>query len=229
MRKFLTSVADFIFPRECHLCGGMLDSQTRFVCPACMAEMPRTLYHRMKDNPMERRFMGQFRYRAATGHFFYSRGSKIASLMQDLKYRHFSGLAHFLGETVASELLPTGFLSDIDYIMPLPMHFIKKARRGYNQTEIISQGISAVAGIPVASNLRAVRPHRTQTALSLEQRLLNTRDIFHVVRPEELKGKTILLVDDVCTTGATMGSAAMTLCEAAPDVELVLLTVGVTF
>lgn len=227
--KILREICDFVFPRQCHICGEVLPDGSRYVCASCLSRMPRTLYHRVPDNAMERRFMGQFPYRAATGHFFYSRGSDIALLMHDLKYHKFRGLACFLGEVVAGELLPTGFLSDIDFIMPVPMHFIKKARRGYNQTEAISCGISSVSGIPVTDNLRAARSHRTQTSMTLEQRLKNTEGLFRVARPDELRGKTLLIVDDVCTTGATLASAAREVAGAVPGVEIVLLTLGVTF
>ena len=227
--NFPGNIIDFIFPRTCHLCGTTLGRDIRYICPACLANMPRTRYHRMKDNPMERRFMGQFPFRAATGHFFYSRDSEMAILLQDLKYRHFKGLGHYLGELVASELLPTGFLSDIDILLPVPMHFMKKARRGYNQTEEICRGISSVIAVGVADNLKAVRPHRTQTSLSLDRRLRNTDNIFEVSCPESLQDKNILLVDDVCTTGATLASAARTLTGSAKIGELSLLTLGVTF
>ena len=238
-------ILDFIFPRVCHLCGETLGAGVHYVCGPCLAKIPRTLYHRIPDNPMEQRFMGQFPFRAGTGHFFYSRGSELAVLMQDLKYRHFRGLARFLGETVAKELLPTGFLSGIDVILPVPMHFWKKARRGYNQTEQIAIGISNITGIPVGNNLKAVRSHRTQTSLSRQQRLKNTEGIFKVFHPEQLPGKGMLLLDDVCTTGATLSSAAIALVDALqafhsarsrsdegtekyiPDISL--LTLGVTF
>ncbi len=191
--------------------------------------MPRTLFHRQPDNAMEQRFMGQFPYRQATGHFFYSRGSELAVLMHDLKYHRFPGLARYLGEVVATELLPTGFLSDIDVMVPVPMHPLKQARRGYNQTIEIARGISRVTSIEVAQNLRAVKSHRTQTSMTLEQRLKNTQGVFGVRRPDELDGKGVLLIDDVCTTGATLSAAATALTEACPNIELSLLTLGVTF
>ena len=114
-------------------------------------------------------------------------------------------------------------------IVPVPMHFMKKARRGYNQTEEISKGISKVVGIPVADNLRAVRGHRTQTSLSLESRIRNVDGVFRVKNPEELTAKSILIVDDVCTTGATLSAAAIALHTAADIRELSLLTLAVTF
>lgn len=225
----LGSILEFIFPRKCHICGVTLGDTERYICATCLSRMPRTLFHRQPDNAMEQRFMGQFPYRQATGHFFYSRGSELAVLMHDLKYHRFPGLARYLGEVVATELLPTGFLSDIDVMVPVPMHPLKQARRGYNQTIEIARGISRVTSIEVAQNLHAVKSHRTQTSMTLEQRLKNTQGVFGVRRPDELDGKGVLLIDDVCTTGATLSAAATALTEACPNIELSLLTLGVTF
>lgn len=222
-------ILEFIFPRQCHICGVKLGGSERYVCATCLSRLPRTLFHRQRDNAMEQRFMGQFPYRQATGHFFYSRGSELAVLMHDLKYHRFRGLARYMGEVVASELLPTGFLTDIDVVVPVPMHALKQARRGYNQTVEIARGLSQVTGIAVAQNLRAVRNHRTQTSMTLAQRLKNTEGVFGVRNAGELGGKGVLLLDDVCTTGATLSEAATTLTDACPDIELSLLTLGVTF
>lgn len=225
----LRLLGDYMFPRQCHVCGADLSGDDRYICPVCLAAMPRTLYHREPDNAMERRFMGQFPYRQASGHFFYSRESEIARLMHDLKYHRFRGLARYLGEVVGTELLPTGFLSDIDVVLPVPMHWLKQGRRGYNQTVEIARGLSAVSGIRVADNLRAIRSHRTQTRLTLAQRLKNTEGVFLLERPEEINHKGVLLLDDVCTTGTTLASAAIELTSKAPDVRLSLLSIGVTF
>lgn len=227
--RFLEAIAGFVFPCICHICGRPLASGERYVCAYCLSRIPRTLYHRQPDNAMERRFMGVIPFRRATGHFFYSRGSEVAILMHDLKYHRFRGLARYMGDVVGSELLPTGFLSDIDIIMPVPMHWLKQARRGYNQTVEIARGLSAATGIPVVGNLRAIRSHRTQTSLTLSQRVSNTEGLFRLDRPEEARGKGVLLLDDVCTTGTTLASAAQAILAGAPDAELTLLTVGVTF
>lgn len=227
--KILRAIIDYMYPRVCHICGAPLTGDARYVCASCLSRMPRTLYHRQADNAMEQRFMGIFPFRQATGHFFYSRGSDLALLMHDLKYHRFRGLARYLGEVVAGELLPTGFLSDIDMIVPVPMHYIKQARRGYNQSVEIARGVSHVSGIPVAENLRAVRGHKTQTSLTLDQRVRNTSGLFRLYRPEEIDRRGVLLLDDVCTTGATLTSAAEAILSAAPDARISLLTLGVTF
>lgn len=225
----LTDIVDFIFPKVCHLCGTELTDRERFVCAGCLARMPRTLYHRRKNNPMEMRFAGKFQFVSASGHFFYSRESALSTLIQDLKYRKFKGIGSFLGETIAKELYTSAFLNDIDYIMPVPMYFLKKARRGYNQTEEIAKGISAITGIPVSLDLKATKPHSTQTSLSAEERLKNTSGIFRLNNPENYENKGLLLLDDVCTTGSTLISAADAIIAGAPTAKITLLTAGVTF
>ena len=223
-------IADFIFPRVCHLCGANLADGERFVCHACVRSMPRTLYHQRPNNPMEQRFAGLFTFERATAVFFYSRSSQLSQLVQDLKYRHFRGLARQLGRIAGDELFHTGFLSDIEAIVPVPMHWLKKSLRGYNQTEEIAAGLSETTGIPVCKDLHADRPHRTQTSLTLAQRRANTSDIFSYRPPAAAPAdRHILLLDDICTTGSTLTSAAEAILAVAPDTRITLLTLGVTF
>lgn len=225
----LHDILDFIYPPVCHLCGTRLAPHEKYICTGCIADLPRTLYHRKPDNQMERRFAGIFPFERAAGHFFYAKGSNLSMLMQDLKYRKFRGLARYLGEIVGMELYSTAFFSDIDYVVPVPMHFMKKARRGYNQTEEMAKGIFKATGIPFDQSLKAIKPHRTQTALTHAQRLKNTSGIFRLTDADKINHRHILLLDDVCTTGSTLISAAESILKEAPDTRISLLTIGVTF
>lgn len=229
MTDWLSDILDFAFPRRCHVCGGNLAPHERFACSHCLASLPRTGYHRRRLNPMEERFAGHFPFVRATGHFFYTRESSLSILIQDMKYRRFPAIGEMLGGVVAAELYPSGFFDGIDCVVAVPMHYMKRIRRGYNQTDHIALGISRAAGVPVVRGLRAVRPHRTQTALTLEQRRDNTAGIFRAPDPSLLEGRGVLLVDDVCTTGATLSAAATEIMRAAPGCRLTLLSLGVTF
>lgn len=179
-------------------------------------------------NRMEQRFAGKFPFEHATGYFFYDSDTAIAALVHDFKYRHYRGLANMLGKIIAEELSITPFFGDADAIIPVPMHIFKKARRGYNQTEEIAKGISSILNIPVLTNLKAVRPHRSQTRLTHEERLTNLSDTFAIINPEELQNRHIILLDDVCTTGSTLTTCADTLLSASPTLRLTLLTLAVT-
>lgn len=229
VREAAMDVLATIFPRTCHICGGQLADGEQFVCGTCLASLPRTGFHRQKMNPVEQRFAGLFPFSRATSHFFYSRDSSMATLLQDMKYRGFSEIGRMLGKTIGSELAVTPFFDGIDCIMPVPMHFIKKAKRGYNQTDLIAAGLGEATGLPVSGKLVAVRSHRTQTSMTLEQRRINTRSLFELRNPEDFAGKGILLIDDVCTTGSTLTSAAEAVIRDCPTATIAILTVCATF
>lgn len=229
MNKWINDILNLFFPLKCHICGTTLSPGEQFVCSSCIEALPRTGYHRNKDNPMEARFAGHFPFVAATGHFFYSKDSSLAQLIQDMKYRNFPSIGVMLGKLAGKELYVAGFLNEIDVIVPLPMHFLKKASRGYNQTDKIAKGISLATGLPVIDALRMRHRRKSQTYLSGTERLQNAVDLFSTKKSIDLSGKSILLIDDICTTGATMEGAALALIKGFHDIKLYLFTLGVTF
>lgn len=229
IRESVNDILNVLFPARCHVCGGKLAPGERFACAHCLNTLPRSGYHRRRLNPMEERFAGIFPFTRATGHFFYSRGSALSLLIQDMKYRRFPGIGEMLGHLAASELYATGFFAETDVVVPVPMHWLKRVRRGYNQADHIAAGISRATGLPVVKALQAVRGHKTQTSMTMEERLENTSGLFSVVEPSAIDGKGVLLIDDVCTTGSTLISAATTLTRETPGCRVTILTLGVTF
>lgn len=229
IKEILSDAINYVMPPRCHLCDTLLADGDRYLCPSCLARIPRTLYHRRPDNQMANRFAGIVPFERATGHFFYSRSDDMSRLMQDLKYRRFRGLGRFLGSVAGRELFPSGWLSDIDVIMPVPMHRLKQARRGYNPAMEIARGIADASGISISEDLKAVRRHRTQTSLTLAERRRNIDGIFQLGHGAGYAGKHILIVDDVCTTGTTLTGAAETVLAASPAARISLFSLGVTF
>lgn len=222
------NILDFFLPRTCHLCGCQLRDSEDMFCVRCIENLPRSLYHLMPMNPMEQRFAGIVPFVRATGHFIYSRNSELAAAIHDMKYRKFPSVGRRLGEIVGSELHMTAFFDGADCVAAVPMHWRKKARRGYNQADYIADGISRATGLPVVNALEAVKSHKTQTAMTVEQRRANLEGSFRIKDPEMLKDKGIVLVDDVCTTGATLRALAECITSAVPDSRLYLLSLCVT-
>ena len=228
MKGILGDIADFFMPRTCHICGHHLRENERVFCVRCVETLPRSLYHRMPLNPMERRFAGLVPFVRATGHFIYSRDSELAAAVHDMKYRRFPSVGHRLGEIVGEELNMAGFFDGADCVAGVPMHWWKKARRGYNQTDFIARGVANAAGLEMVDVLEASRPHKTQTAMTLQERLANLSGSFRVRDPEALKGRGLVLVDDVCTTGSTLRTLAAVVAAEAPDCRIYLVSVCVT-
>ena len=234
--NLLKSLIELFLPRVCHVCNEKLTDDEEFICRQCVEKLPRTGYEKYWANttpvnsdlnPLEQRFAGQLPMERGCSPFFYTRDSALASLIHDFKYRGFSRLAVTMGKIGASQLKDSGLFDGVDLLLPVPIHRSKRFKRGYNQSEELAYGISAVTAIPVAGNLKAVRAHRTQTSLNAHQRIENTKGVFGVSDPQALSGKTVMLVDDICTTGATLLSAGEAVVKASQNVKLRFFTLGV--
>lgn len=218
-------IKDTLFPGGCHLCGTALMHGEQFVCTACLSEIPRSRFYAEPDNLMVRRFLPEIRLRRCASLFLYSHGSPLSELVQDFKYRDFPSLARWLGMVMGRELLPTGYLSDVDAIVPVPMFWLKRLMRGYNQVERIADGLGKECGIPVSKCMVSPRPHATQTRKDSEQRRRNVSGVFSISGRVAVPKGHLLLVDDICTTGATLSEAALTL-QAAGAESLSILTLA---
>ncbi len=201
---------DFIsllFPRLCYACGNHLLRNENIICTECYVSIPRTNYHLQPENPVAQLFWGRCLIERAAAFSFYSRGSRIRNLIHKLKYRGIKEIGYELGRIYAVSLRSSGFLSGIDLIMPVPLHPSKKRSRGFNQSECISAGISDAADLPVDTvSLVRTSFSETQTNRSRYERWTNVEGIFHVANRDAIRGKHILLVDDVITTGSTIES-----------------------
>lgn len=227
MMNILSDLSDIFYPRVCHICGSRLADGRRYICDVCRAHLPRTGFHAVPMNLMEQRLAGLIPFERAAGHFYYHAGSSTATLIKDLKYHKYEGLGIYLGQIAAGELQGTGFLDDIDMIVPVPMHWLKEAKRGYNQAQKFGEGISSVTGIPICNLLTMPHRHSTQTRLGRTGRISNTQGIFRVKHPDVARGKHLLLIDDVCTTGSTLISAVSTIIAIIPDVRITIYTIAV--
>ena len=208
MNKFYGLWDDFIsllFPRLCCGCGEPLVRNENVVCTSCLLEIPLTGYHLSPGNPAEQLFWGRCRVEKAAAYSFYTRGSRIRKIIHKLKYDGIEEAGRHMGRIYALALRQSGFFNDIDLILPVPLHPDKQKKRGFNQCSCICDGISDVCQLPVDSGtLIRSSISDTQTRKSRYDRWLNVEGIFQLTDPSKLKGKHVLLVDDVITTGSTL-------------------------
>ena len=149
----LTDLWQLFFPRCCILCGERLQKGEEHVCFRCLVTLPRTHLHLQRGNEIEKSLWGKLPVERASAFLFYAKGGDVRKLLFELKYYGNSDLGHFLGRWMATELLPSGFFNEIDCIVPVPLHTRKQKKRGYNQSEVLAEGIASVTNIPVANHL----------------------------------------------------------------------------
>ncbi len=203
----LDDFLSLLFPRICYGCGNHLLRNENIICTECYVVIPRTDYHKNRENPVEQLFWGRCKIEAAAAFSYYNRGSRIRNLIHYLKYKGIKDIGFELGRIYGLSLKYSGYTDTIDFIIPVPLHPAKQRSRGFNQSELIADGISDATGIQV--NIKAVVrtvSSSTQTKRSRYERWVNVEGIFSVTDPDSIRGRHILLIDDVITTGSTMES-----------------------
>ena len=203
--SWIEDLKELLFPRYCKVCGSRLMKSERHLCLECLLRLPRTHYEQEPENILMQHFMEWPEVMRATAYMYYHKEIQYALLIHHLKYYDHPETGTFLGRLAAKEITASGFFDGIDLIVPVPLSPKKKRKRGYNQCDYIARGLSETTGIPVRTDcVERIIDTDTQTRKGNEERWRNTEGIFRATQPEALKGKHILLVDDVATTGATL-------------------------
>jgi len=229
--KYLSDLWDdflsILFPRICCGCGTPLVRNEHIICTECLVTIPRTGYHLSADNPVARLFWGRCMIERAASFSFYTRGSRMRRIIHKLKYDGIKEAGIVMGKVYAASLKESGFFNDIDLIVPVPLHSSRLRKRGFNQSEIICEGISAVTGLDVSVNaLVRSEKSETQTRKSRYDRWINVEGIFEVKDSGILEGKHVLIVDDVITTGSTIEACANALLKV-EGVRVSVISLGV--
>ncbi len=139
---------------------------------------------------------------------FGSYESSLQKLIYVFKYAKVESLAEPLSRFLL-QALPLD--ANFDLVIPMPMHWLKRWERGFNQAELLAKPVARRYGLPIAGNLRRTRYTKAQAGLTESARRDNLRGSFGVRRPEQIVGKRVLIIDDVFTTGATLRAAAAVL------------------
>mgnify|MGYP003524809344 FL=1 len=194
----------------------------------CLCRISPVTWTSATDNPLLRVLWDRHDVEAAGSSFYYNASSDFHNVFIAIKYQG----CPKLGERLARLSFPLwharGLGSEADYVIPIPLSVERRLKRGYNQAEWIARGVATSAGIPLCTDVLVRRKsNETQTHKSASQRQENTRGIFVAMAGRtDLNGRTVLLVDDIMTTGATISDGIRALRETFPEVKVQIYTLG---
>jgi ComF family protein len=227
---FWKDFIDLIFPRNCALCKRALFDFEPCLCTICQGMLPKANFHlRPFDNELTSKLQGLMPVHRVMAFLRFTKKGKSQTLLHLLKYKNKPELGEELGRLYGLSLLDNGFGGAWDVLVAVPLHPLKKQRRGYNQSECFARGLSKVLGIPYRELLVRKKFTTTQTNKSRLERLENVEEVFALNEGQVTQGLRILLVDDILTTGATLCGCAQTLLQGgAKHVDLATIAAGGT-
>ncbi len=240
---YLKAALDLLMPRTCIVCGRRLNRHERHLCLYCLADFPFTFFWKAGYNPMSDKFNETIqkrleeeaghdspheRYAFAVALFYYHSEAGYRHIPYQVKYHGNTPVGRHFGAMLGRKILEAEFLKDVDMIIPVPLHWMRRWSRGYNQAEIIASGISRETGIPMRTDiLRRHRRTRTQTVIKVEEKARNVSQAFSIRNVPCQDIRHILLVDDVFTTGSTLSACLQALRTVfPPSVRISVATLG---
>ena len=204
MKNNINQFFDFFLPRYCTGCGKKLAHDEKLVCPGCLNTILKA-----DTKLIETEYNRNFKYDRIIEDFsslyIFEKEKTFQDVIHSIKYNKKFLAGVLLGRLLAESLGDKINTWKIDLIIPVPLHHLKKAERGYNQSEYIAKGISKSSGIRMQKNvIKRERYTQSQTTMSRKEREQNIARAFKVKHKKAITGKNILLVDDIITTGATV-------------------------
>lgn len=175
------------------------------LCTRCILELPKTDHHKVIDNNIRSRLTGRLPITYGMAFLKFRKTGIVQHILHQLKYNNHPEIGVRLGKLYGKELTDSGYGEKFDLIIPIPLHKSRLRMRGYNQSAKFAEGLSGSLKIPWDESIaERIKRTTTQTRKTKIERWENVKDVFVIKCPEKVRGKRVLLVDDVITTGATL-------------------------
>ena len=224
LKHFLNLILNFFLPRTCFACGADLKTEG-LLCPDCLkkVEFIKGMLCARCGVPLK-----------SGGKYCYNcRGSKASkykcsfirsslkfneqtrALVHAFKYEKYLSIAPYFAEVMYRTYRQNPEYREASYLVPVPIYKSKQRKRGFNQAEVLATYLSKICGIPVLNALKKVKNTKSQTKLSREERKENILGAFSLSKGVEgkIRKEALILIDDVCTTSATLEECARVLKE----------------
>ncbi len=213
MRNILKKMFTAVFPKRCSICGEVIEFDNE-ICDDCrkLPEISPPICLKCGCNKAEcicKKHKRNIEYKAVIAPFYYE--NQIQKGILNFKMHSMPFLAQSFGDLIADAVKEYYELIDFDYVTYIPMHRSDEIKREFNQSRLLAEVVSEKCSIPFADLLIKKRKTKKQKRQSANKRFVNMYGAFELSKGADVSDKTILLIDDVKTTGATLSSASLIL------------------
>ena len=209
----------FVFPELCTICNTPLKDNESYLCTSCSHQL----------TVLDKAYIRALKEEIKTPFFdeliiIYQFDPVFQTLIHLLKYQRFKGISVLFAKALQTKIKGT-----YDYISAVPLNSVRLRERGYNQSALIAEHLAQeTSALFIPRLLERIKNTPSQTKLNREQRIKNMQDAF--ISRKDLTGQTVLLVDDVITTGSTLNACARVLKSAGAkqvDISALATPVGI--
>ena len=207
------NILNLFFPKHCGACSKLVINTKDELCLKCELNL---IHESDPDtNKIQKALRGRVEIEKGVFFIDFTKKEGVQNILHSIKYQNQKKLAIYIAEQLALKLGAV-FFQEFDSIIPIPLHRKKLKIREFNQSDFIAEGIHNIHNIPIERNcLKRIKNTSSQTNKNRLERWNNVKSAFKTNNPDKLKGKHILLVDDVFTTGATLEACINTIKEQA--------------
>lgn len=222
------TLINLFFPKSCAGCNSILLSNEYVICTECRHDIPLTNQHKTKNNEAFSKFYGRIPIEFAAAFFYFHKKGIVQEMIHKLKYKGHQEIGTAIGYWYAEELKNCAEISDVDYIIPVPLHPKRLKERGYNQVTTFGQALSDSLDIKYndAILMRTIYS-KTQTTKSILGRSSVVESGFGVEFNKIHFNKHFLLIDDVVTTGSTLEACSRELLKI-PGAKISIVCIAMT-
>jgi competence protein ComFC len=228
LKRHLEGLQHLIFPNLCLQCSHELSRFEQHVCAFCWDKLQRTYFESYEsESGMDQLFWGRIELSGTFALYFFEKEKPIQDILHALKYQFKAPLGRHFGELMGKTILNSDKYKSIEALIPVPIHPQKRFLRGYNQSELLAEGIANILDMPVL--LDVVHKKANNASQTRKNRFLrwdNASEQFSLGKTH-IPFRHIAIVDDVITTGSTLEAMAKLLRLRYPDLQISLLSFAI--
>ncbi len=226
LNNYFSDFVSLFFPNLCIGCDNLLPKNSKYLCPKCHYNLPKSNSHLLEVPQFREKFQGVVDIEYVLIYCYFIKGGIIQKLLHELKYGNLPEIGKTIGLWYGHDLSKRGLLNGYDLIVPIPLHRKRMSSRGYNQSEYFGQGLSKALNLPMnTQGLIKMKNIDSLTRKNKVNRIRSTNGVFDVVDKTIFENQRVLLVDDVLTTGSTLIAAVETLVHCKPN-RISIATIG---